>query len=477
VVAVPASREGAVYCRAAHRRSREQFGVDQREAACRALAQREGVRVAARRVFVEPRSTAWSRDELRPTWQQLLAATESGQVTDVVLFDAPELQRHQPWDFALVLAAAERRGLSLLDPTGAWDLNDPAWRRELTEQTRQLCRRREESSARQRSHDDRSAGSGLPHGGGRRAYGYSGACYDLVPFEASVVSQIFSWFVEGRTLTGIAVALNRMGVETAYGSAWSASGVARIVDAPRYAGLRVVRGQVARAPDGSYEFGEWKPCVALAVWETARVLRRRQTDQSRSAPHRRGEGRHYPLTGLVHCGLCGRRMVGSLVERYPTYACAGGNASGADRCRQHISADRLEELVDLRVVRMLEQCDPGPPEHPPAAAVLDRASARSRAVDQARLAELQALPSPPPAETARLTARIREVNRSVVVRAGDALDDLATGRQASATWRRLSPARRAEVRRFLLARIRIGALAGPRSVFDPGRVEIAPNPS
>jgi hypothetical protein len=40
----------------------------------------------------------------------------------------------------------------------------------------------------------------------------------------------------------------------------------------------------------------------------------------------------------------------------------------------------------------------------------------------------------------------------------------------------LSPARQAEVRRFLIARIRIGAVVGPRSGCDPGRVAIVPNP-
>ncbi|WP_161791221.1 recombinase family protein [Streptacidiphilus jiangxiensis] len=472
------SREGALYCRVAHRRSPDQLGVDQREAAGRLTAEEHGVRLAARRVFVDPLSTAWSREGLRPTWQALLAAVEHEGVGALVLFDAPELQRHHPWDFAQLLTLAERRGLRLLDPTGAWDLDDASVRRCLADRTERECRNREAAAARRRSRDAEIAGAGRPHGGGRRAYGYVAGTYDLIPFEASVVEQIFRWFIEGRSLTGIAAELNLLQAETAYGTSWSATGVARIVDAPRYAGLRVVRGQAARAADGSYAFGDWKPCVAVEIWEAARALRRAQAEHSATASRRRPESRYYPLTGLVQCARCGRGMVGSMVDGFATYACTGNNLVGADRCSRHVAADRLEELVDLRVVRRLERWDPddaGRPGRPPTVAVLDEEAASRRAADQRQLARLRAMADPPAAEVARLVASIREVNRSVVIRAGDALEDLVTGRRASAGWRRISLARRSEVRRFLIARIRIGPVVGPRSVFDPGRVEIVPN--
>ncbi|WP_084729923.1 recombinase family protein [Streptacidiphilus neutrinimicus] len=478
------SRQGAVYCRVAHRKSPRQVGVDQREALCRELAAREGIRVAPRRVFFDAQAASWSAaGSSRSGWGALLRELTSGQVRHVVVFDVHELERHHPRDLAELLALAERHGLVLLDPVapgGGADLNRADRRRALLESARSACRGRQRLADSVRAAQADEASSGRPHGGGRRAYGYTLGEYALVPEEADVVARIYAWFLTGRTLSWIARELSAEDVPTAAGGRWTSTKVARIIDAPRYAGLRVTTGEIARAADGAPVRAAWKPCVSVADWDAARELRGLSRQRARES---RPTERHYPLTGLVRCGRCGHRMVGSAVDDYPTYACTGRRVAGREPCFRYISAARLEELVDQEILDLLEAVDGGDGmdgadgarphgmSGSAPAAVLDARTAEARRRDQARLAELPA----PSREREEVTARIRAENRAVVLRAPDALADLGGRRLSPSAWRRLPSSQQAEVRRYLIGRIEIGPVAGPRSVFDPDRVRLVPH--
>ncbi|MEY9845948.1 recombinase family protein [Streptacidiphilus sp. MAP5-3] len=463
--------EAAVYCRVAHRRSPRQAGVDQREARCRELADRHGVHVAPWRVFIDPLATSWTRTGRRPGWDALLRDLAAGPVTHVVLAGIDELERFRPWDLAALLTLAERRGLTLLDPEQPADLNAPGARSALRERTQEQCRRREGASGTTRTAQSQAAAEGRPHGGGRRAFGYTQAGYELVPDEAAVVARIYHWYLTDRSLSWIARELTTARISTAAGGRWTSTKVARIIDAPRYAALQVQQGEALRDEGGAYVPGHWEPCVSLSQWEAAQELRRHAQFATRA--ERRPE-RHYRLTGLVRCGRCGRRMVGETKNGYPMYGCIGRSTSESEPCHRYVSATRLEELVDERVLFVLEntRLSGGTPP----VAVLDPKTAEGRDHDQARLAELPSPQSHTSREHAALAARIREENRMVAVRVPDAVDPELTGRHARRNWRRLSASRRDDVRRFLIAHIDIGPVTGPRSVFDPARVLILRHP-
>jgi hypothetical protein len=470
------SPEGAVYCRVAHRRAPSQVGLDQREAQCRAAVLREGIRVAPGRVFLDPQAASWtSARASRPGWEGLLRELASGHVTHVAVYDLHELERFRPQDFAHLLALAVRHGLVLLDPVapghGA-DVNRPEHRRVLLERARAegLGRRRRADSVRAAQADE--ASSGRPHGGGRRAYGYTLGDYDLIPEEADVVARIYDWFLAGRSLSSIARELTAELIPTAGGGRWTSTKVARIIDAPRYAGLRVGAGRILCEPDGAPVLGTWKPCVSHADWEAARALRGTALQSARDS---RLTARHYPLTGLVRCGRCGRRMVGSAVADYRNYACTGRRATGHEPCFRYISATRLEELVDQQILLLLADTDPRRAVGSAQAAVLDRRRTEARRRDQTRLVELAEDDPSASRERAEVKARIRAENRAVVLRAPDALADLLPGRDPGSAWQRMPPPQQAEVRRYLIDRIEIGPVTGPRSVFDPDRVRIVPH--
>nr|WP_279387939.1 recombinase family protein [Streptacidiphilus pinicola] len=468
-----------MYCRVAHRRSSRQVGVDQREAECRALAARAGIRVAPRRVLLDPQATSWSAGAARPGWEALLAELASGQVTHAVVYGVHELERVQPQDLAALLTLVEQHGLTLLDPAAPEDgaeFDHADRRRALLDRARLADRGRRRLADSVRAAQAEGAASGRPHGGGRRAFGYTLGDYDLVPEEADVVARVYAWFLTGRTLSWIARELTTERVPTAGGGRWTSTKVGRIIDAPRYAGLRVNGGELVRGPDGTPVRGAWKPCVPLADWEEARELRLRSRHQARAG---RLTDRHYPLTGLVRCARCGHRMVGSTVDEYPTYACTGRRAADREPCFRYISATRLEELVDQQIPYLLDALGPhASPEAAPAA-LLDGRTAAARRHDQARLAELVAeLDAGDPAadrERAEVTARIRAENRAVVLRAPDAVEGLLATGLPPAEWRQLPPEQQADVRRYLIGHIEVGPVTGPRSVFDPDRVVIVPH--
>ncbi|MEZ0067284.1 site-specific DNA recombinase [Streptacidiphilus sp. MAP12-20] len=463
---------GALYCRVPHRRSPNQSGVDLREAACRALAAEQGVHIAPRHIFIDHQAASWSKDRRRDAWQAMVRTVETARLSHLLLFDARELQRFQPWDLQQLLTLADQHGLVLLEPAGEWELNAPAARGSLLEETEALCRRRQNSSRSARTAQRAAADQGRPHGGGRRAYGYTLGTYELVPAEAAVVREIFDRYLAGDSLRSIAWSLNERGALTAYAALWSPSRVARILDAPRYAGILVTGSEPARTADGSYRFGDWTPCVSVADWEAVQALRQRHAEQ---ADQERRPSRYYPLTGLVCCTRCERSMVGSMVVNFPTYACAGSSLPAPHSCSRHISAARLEEHVDEWIVTLLERLGTGVDAAAVSVSVLSRESAKRRALAEASLHELTDMNGSSGQRRKALIAQIRAENQDITVRAADALDDVVTGKRARQAWRRTSRARRDEVRRFLISQIRVGPLAGPRGVFDPSRVEIVPN--
>jgi hypothetical protein len=259
--------------------------------------------------------------------------------------------------------------------------------------------------------------AGRPHGGGRRAYGYQSGTHVLVEAEAAIVREIFARYLDGESLRGIAWDLNARNVTTAYGHHWAPDKVARIVDAPRYAGLRVFRGEIARSANGDYLMGAWQPCITVAEWEKAQAQRllRAQADAAGRQPNRQ-----YLLTGLLWCARCERHMVGSVVDTYRMYACTANSRQAPDRCSRHIAAETLETFIQERAIQILLDRD-------------DRAFST------------------------------------------EAFDGVVTGPTARFAWHRLPHDRRAAVLRAVFAAVRIGPSSTPRSVFDYGRVEAVPN--
>jgi hypothetical protein len=123
--------------------------------------------------------------------------------------------------------------------------------------------------------------------------------------------------------------------------------VRKILDNPAYVGQRKFHGQFYKA--------DWKPIISRSTWEKTRALR--QAARERSFPKARGTPRL--LTGLIHCGLCGRMAHyhrGYDGIKHPAhYECPGGAGAAKyfhNPCKGGaVTARRAEELVVKAVMK------------------------------------------------------------------------------------------------------------------------------
>jgi site-specific DNA recombinase len=419
-------RDGVIYCRLPRRRDRDQTPVTAQESACRALAAQLGVPVGPVRVYLDHARPRAERHESRAGWRAMIAALGSGAIGHLVLYRQGWLTE-EPCDLAELLRAVHRHQVSVHSVLADGELTDPDSRPAVAADAARRCHARRALGRTARANREAAVAAGRPHAGGRRAYGYSAGQYALVEPEAAVVREIYARFLDGDSIRGIALDLNARGVPTAYGNAWSSDRVARILDAPRYAGLVTRHGEVAKTSDGEWQPGHWQACVSLADWERTQMVRRRRVADQVAT---RRSARRYLLTGLVRCDGCDRNMVGSMVGTFPTYACTANSLLVPGRCSRHIAAVRLEAYLEQLAIAVLTD--------------LDWAGATA------------------------IAAAAPTVGR----RQTDPLAGVEVGTGAEVAWHRLPPARRAMLLRALFEVVRVGPKSTPRGVFDYGRLVV-----
>ena len=349
-------------------------------------------------------------------------------------------------------AASDAGGPLGADGTDNVDLDDPRQRDELFREAQLSRDTADRASLMARAGHAAAASAGRPHGGGRRAFGYQAGMRALVQHEARVVQEIFERYLAGEALGSLAADLNRRRVPTSEHRQWTSRGVARILDAPRYAGLRVFQGGVQDG-DG-YRFGTWEPCVSVDTWELAR---RERSARAEAASDERRNRLRYLLAGLVLCSECSRRMAGNAVSGYRLYACPGpgGTTGRAPKgCARSIGADSLERRVAQDIVALLESWGPEQVIGPDALMIGRREFDGS-------------VPAPD---------SYRSLHGTVAVRPASGLDGVEVGARARSEFDRLPAARRSDVFRFLLAGVFIGPKSTSRGVFDDSRVRLAWQP-
>lgn len=164
---------------------------------------------------------------------------------------------------------------------------------------------------------------------------------------ASVVRGIFDDYRAGKSANAIAHSLNDRGVQTPRGREWKGQAIGKLLDNAAYAGLSVLDDELVPA--------QWEPLVERDTWEAVR--RRRETDPRRWGNLGKPRPRNpYLLSGLMWCGLCGRKMTHTTTTRDKkgVYHCSGdvwGNWTGCLDMRIH--GDLAENNV---AERFLERC-------------------------------------------------------------------------------------------------------------------------
>jgi site-specific DNA recombinase len=185
-------------------------------------------------------------------------------------------------------------------------------------------------------------------------------------YAATVVEQIFAWYLEEReTLSGIVTRLSTGGVTTPTGkAAWTTSSLRTILHNPTYTGttygnwVRVVPARRRRSPLQPVGSGltnarrppeEWIPIPVPAIItreDFDLVQQKLAHNQARAS---RNNTRHqYLLRSLVSCGLCRLTAPARTTWDGRSYYVCNGHARtpSSPRCTsRHIPARQLDELV------------------------------------------------------------------------------------------------------------------------------------
>jgi site-specific DNA recombinase len=316
--------------------------VEQQEAECRAVCERNGWTVAEV-VSDNDRSASRHAKQSRPGWERVLE-----RLTDVDVLVCWESSRSTR-DLAAYVElrdACMAAGVLMSFSGTTYDISttDDRFRTGLdallAEQESDRTRDRILRAVRS------NAARGRPHG--RRLFGYrrtydsaTGALLgqELDPVEAPLVADAARRVLSGEPGARIAKEWNAAGITTAAGARWDVTKMKRLLTNPSYTALRVHQGEIVGP-------GDWPAIIDRDTFDQLASL---YSDPAR-ARFKSGDTKHL-LSGVAVCGRCGARMYRGHDRGRGVYVCREGS--------QHLvrSQEHLDAYVTAIVVGLLERAD------------------------------------------------------------------------------------------------------------------------
>ena len=175
---------------------------------------------------------------------------------------------------------------------------------------------------------------------------------EVDPETAPIVREIFDKSLQGSGLKEICKELNSRGL-TNKGKRWYKTGLYYVLTNEAYVGVSVwdkgSKGQPN--PDPVRVEGAWEALITRDKFvQVQRGLADRAPGGERPAP----TSQQFLLSGLIHCGQCGKPYVGQTAKsgRYQYYVCGTLHREGAGTCQaQYLNAERTENIVSSEIVK------------------------------------------------------------------------------------------------------------------------------
>ena len=343
----------AIYCRISRARDSSTLGVDRQEPPTRLLCERLGWRVE--RIFVDNDLSAY-HNKRRPDFDEMLAWARDGHIRAIASWDADRLTR-KPRENEDLIDLAERYGIQLATVTGEYDLATPSGRLHFRIKGAIARHESEHRGERIRLKQEELARAGRVGGGGTRPFGYMDdrVTPHTFPFclldsretveggEVQLIREAAERVLLGEALHAILMDWMERGIPTITRKPWRTAVLRRLLLSPRIAGLRQHQGAtIGKAA--------WPAIIDDVTHERLKVL---LTD-----PVRQLNGgklaRSYLLTGLVHCGVCGQKLVARpRADKRRCYCCPTGvNFNGCGKIRR--LAEPVENLVREQLFAALD---------------------------------------------------------------------------------------------------------------------------
>jgi hypothetical protein len=147
----------------------------------------------------------------------------------------------------------------------------------------------------------------------RRPFGYN-LDDSVVPKELAAVASAYEMVLAGHSLMSIIRSWNKLGLKSTLGNEFKSQvSVRKILQNPRYAGLRAYNGEILGK-------AKWSAAVSEDVYQAVCDILADPARRSGTST-----GRVYLLTGIALCGLCGASMdvTSTTRTRRPAYRCRG----------------------------------------------------------------------------------------------------------------------------------------------------------
>lgn len=329
------TRRAGLYCRISLDRDGKAEGVERQREDGHSLADRVGVQVVDE--YLDNDVSAFDKRKRRPEFERMLQDLDSGRIDTIIVWRSDRLAR-QPRDLERVIDVLERSGGQLLSVTepefsGATGLLVLRMLGAFASHESQV------KSERVTRKNQALAEAGKWKGGGTRPFGYHADGLVNASEAVAYVHAVDS-ILGGVRASTVVADWNHRGLTTVTGKRWTLSGFTRMMRSPRPAGIVVYRGERLDV------HARWEPIIDKGVWEALqRVLEGRRND-----PARRRVRRH-PLTGLAHCGSCGKPMgATSRGQEWVEYRC---NPDQGGCGRVSMRAARLEPVVLERFLHVV----------------------------------------------------------------------------------------------------------------------------
>ncbi|WP_187398986.1 recombinase family protein [Micromonospora sp. WP24] len=455
----------AIYTRVSSDPRETGRSVEEQEADCRSVCERQGWKVV--RVFSDnDRSASRHAKKDRPQYVALRSFLEAGKADVLVMWEGSRAQRDLR-DYLRLRDLCAKQDILYSYSGRTYDLSRTDDR--FTTGLDALLAEREADVTRDRvlRAIRTNANSGRPHGkllyGYRRTYDDHGTFIAQVVREdqAEVVREAASRVAKGEACRSVAVDFNQRGIPTPRGGdkGWDLTQVKRIVTNPAYAGKRVHRGEI----------------VGDAVWpaildeQTYTVCVGRLSDPRRKTV--RDTTVKHLLSGTARCALCGGALRVQKNRGFYAYICS------AKFCVS-IKTTVLEDFVADALIARLSRKDTLDLIAPPSDEDDRQAAVRQFEELQERLegwyaaaAKGEVSPAGLAAIEARMLPEIDEAKeRAQPANVSPVLRDLVSADDVPAAWESLTIAQRREVV-ALVAEVKVGKTYQGARRFDPNRLK------
>lgn len=325
----------AIYCRVSRDDPRK-TPIERQEEDCRAYAEQEGWTVGV--VYADRGISAADPSKVRPEFDRMLAAVESGQV-DVVLFwkwDRLTRQMAQLERVREVARAYGARFIAVAEPNvdigsdqgillaqilmAVAEAEVRATRTRLLRQRRELAKQGKSK-------------------GGPRPFGYGGDHTTVIEEEAALIREACDRVLQGHSLSSICYDWRDRGIKTSTGKdSFGSGGLRKILTRWRNAGIREDLGE----PVGP---AAWPAIISEDTLMQVRTV-------LLGNPRKR-VSRTFLLKGLLVCGKCGEKMQGNhkssgviryQCQRRPNSPACGGIGAAAKRLEPWVWEQYCERM-------------------------------------------------------------------------------------------------------------------------------------